>query len=591
MGQPQALLSFTKNDDDYEKGKLTHLRDKLSAAVRFQSGEEFLIFQPHQDMQWGQRRQERIREALAQVFLFIPVVTPSYLNDAHCREELTLFLERERSLGRDDLVLPIRYLPTSKLDTPGSDDLAQALATRESVDWTSLRRAALDSPEVTETIEQMATHVVAALGRAMAVPAEASSPEPAPSSSSPPATPPTPPSTAPPPTDEQRHQTDLLRRNLQHLMAVEKQLVQHSGDVSLQISRDDTITAINQSAAALGLGTYPQAVGALVQAAGLHTEYTAFLEHQRQALVEYQRRLKRQEIGASPLQRVNIQMQLDDVASRRAAIEAQQTALIAYVPATPAPTATTHTEAESGRLYAPMLPLVDAQRLLDCADSVAQVKVGQFVRGKLEGGRVTGTAWLIAPDLALTCWHVLHARHPDDEAARAADVAIQAENCLLTFNFTEIGAGIDYAVERLECADRNSYGLDYALLRLRNRDDRPLQARTPLTFDTDTPLRQISELYIIQHPRGMQQYGADGHFVAYTNQNHRMHYTNNTAEGTSGSPVLLRPYWRVVALHHGATRDRLHGEGIALRPILDDIKRQQPNIYAEIMNAQSTHSS
>jgi V8-like Glu-specific endopeptidase len=584
-------MSFTKFDDEYSNGQLAQLRRQLSTAMRALTGEEFLIFQPHQDIQWGQRPQDRIRAALAQVYLFIPVITPSYFNDERCREELALFLQRERSLGRDDLILPIRYLPTPKLENPGDDPLAQALATREPVDWTNPRLAGHNAPEVQTAIEQievqtaieqMATHVIAALNRATAPPA--SSPTPPPPAAAPP----------PPPSGEQRFQIDLLRRNLQHFMSVEKQLAVHPDDITLQMDRDRTVEAINQSAGSLGLGAYPQDVAALVQATELHADYSAFLEHQRQALVDYQRRLTLQEVSASPAARVTIQMQLHDVAQRLQEIERQQAALItatANPPPLAAPPGGIQTESSvaqaAGRLHAPMLPMAEVHRLLACADAVAQVRIGQVVRGNLEPGRVTGTAWLIAPDLALTCWHVMHARGDYDRKAKARDLDVQAQNCLLSFNFTEIGTGIDYGVAQIECANHDTSHLDYALLRLRDRPDHPLQTRTPLPLDADAPLTSISELYIIQHPRGMQQYGADGHVVTPINQNTRLHYTNNTAEGTSGSPVLVRPHWRVVALHQGATRDGLYGEGIMLRPILDDIRQQRPDIYTEMLQAQS----
>lgn len=564
--KPKAMMSFSRTDDTYEQGRLTQLRDALSAALRFQTGEDFLIFQPHQDIQWGQRPQDRIRAALEHVYLFIVVITPGYFTDSRCRDELMLFLERERRLGGDDLILPIRYLPTPRLENPGADVLAQALVGREMADWTALRRMRLDTPEVQSAIEQMATHVTAALRRV---------PPP------------------PPLVGEQRFQTDLLPRHLLRLMEIEKQLVRQPADINLQIEREQMVTAINQSASDLGLGPFPQDIVVLMQVTGLLASYSTFLEHQRQMLSDYQRHLRQQEIRASSVERVNLQLRLQDIAQRLDAIEQQQAVLIRAAPRPDAPSMLLgDTRAEQsivesgGRVSRPMLPLAEVYRLLACADAVAQVRVGQVVRGILKPGRATGTAWLIAPNLALTCWHVLHARGDTDPPAQAYDVDVQAHNCLLTFNFTEIGIGIEYGVERIECADRCTSGLDYALLRVQDRSDHPLRQRTPLPLDIHAPLTVISELYIIQHPRGLQQHGADGLYVMSLNQNMSLKYTVNTAQGTSGAPVLLRPHWRVVALHHGATEDMQYGEGIAIGPILDDIQRQRPDLFHEIVHVQ-----
>lgn len=657
--QPDAFLSFAKSDDDYEKGRLSQLRDALSAAVRFQSGETFRIFQPHQDVQWGQQSEERVRAALEQVVLFIPVITSGYLNDARCRNELARFLQREQQLGRTDLILPIRYLPTPKLQAPGDDALAQALATREPVDWTGLRRAALDSPQVEQAIEEMATHIIAALERVRA--ARAATP--------PPAAPPLA-QAAPPPSDsdEQRFESDLLKRHLLRLIEIDRQRVRSPDNINLQMDYDSTRVAINQSAAALGLGAFPDDLAAIVGAVGLRAEYSAFLENQRLEWQRRQQQVRGAEVSASPSDRVNMQMQVRDIAEHLEAIEQQQAALIT-APASSGPTsaqrttlrvmgaATDQTAEQSrslqrqldeveanirlieermaeyvlgtdvplqlikehrrlkekrdqllndinalvgppaaptesstveagGRLNALMLPTTEGRLWLARADGVAMVSIGQFVGGQLQARRSTGTAWLIAPDLALTCWHVLEARGPYDNRAKDQDVAVQAANCLLTFNFTEIGSGIDYGVTRIECADRNSNGLDYALLRLTNRSDYPLRDRTPLPLAAAAPLTAISELYIIQHPRGMPQRGAEGQFVQHIRQNTRMHYTINTDAGTSGSPVLVRPKWEVVGLHHGSTQDRRYGEGIALQPILADIRQQRPALYDELMQAQ-----
>jgi len=52
--QPVAFMSYVHFDDTHENGRLTQFRERLSAEVRMQTGEEFPIFQDRNDIRWGQ---------------------------------------------------------------------------------------------------------------------------------------------------------------------------------------------------------------------------------------------------------------------------------------------------------------------------------------------------------------------------------------------------------------------------------------------------------------------------------------------------------------------------------------------------------
>ena len=52
--------------------------------------------------------------------MLIPILTPSFFNSEPCRAELEQFLEREKELGRNDLVLPLYYI-----DHPAFSDEVQ----------------------------------------------------------------------------------------------------------------------------------------------------------------------------------------------------------------------------------------------------------------------------------------------------------------------------------------------------------------------------------------------------------------------------------------------------------------------------------
>ena len=66
------------------------------------------------------------------------MVSPLFLNSGPCRDEVTEFLDHERSLDRDDLILPVYFLLTAKLEKEEErdrDPIAKELAARQMFDW------------------------------------------------------------------------------------------------------------------------------------------------------------------------------------------------------------------------------------------------------------------------------------------------------------------------------------------------------------------------------------------------------------------------------------------------------------------------
>jgi len=161
-GQPTAFMSYARFDDEHDDGQLTAFRERLAAEIRVQVGEEFLIFQDHADIAWGQNWQQRIDQALDTVTLLLVIITPGFFRSQHCRAETEKFLDRERQLGRDDLILPVYYVSTPEIDDPGrrdADPLAAKLAERQHADWRELRFEATDSPTVRKAIAHLAARM------------------------------------------------------------------------------------------------------------------------------------------------------------------------------------------------------------------------------------------------------------------------------------------------------------------------------------------------------------------------------------------------------------------------------------------------
>jgi len=230
-----------------------------------------------------------------------------------------------------------------------------------------------------------------------------------------------------------------------------------------------------------------------------------------------------------------------------------------------------------------MIFTADWLRLLESIQAVGKVNVPQIIRGQLTECFPTGTGWLVAPNLALTCWHVIKARGDLGGRPRDADLKMQVTNSVLTFDYMQPGQGVEYQVTGIECYDAT---LDYALLSLKDRADYPLSKRQCLKLDVDLPLTLQKGLYIIQHPKGQPQQNSAGRFVRYKNdQPECILHSAPSEDGTSGAPVLNVTNWKVTALHNGENDNAHLREATLLRAILSHIQKGNRNVYNNIMNA------
>jgi hypothetical protein len=155
-------MSYVRFNDHHDDGQITQFRERLSAEVRAQTGEEFYIFQDRSDIAWGQAWQQRIDEALDAATLLLIIVTPSFFRSAMCRAEVERFLARERELGRQDLILPVYYVSAPELDDPllrDADELTRMVASRQLADWRELRFEPFTSPIVRRTMAQLAARI------------------------------------------------------------------------------------------------------------------------------------------------------------------------------------------------------------------------------------------------------------------------------------------------------------------------------------------------------------------------------------------------------------------------------------------------
>ncbi|PWV97690.1 cobaltochelatase CobT subunit [Hoeflea marina] len=158
---PLAFLSYVRDDDAHDRGRISDLRTRLEGEVRIQTGFPFPIFQDRNDIDWGERWRERIKEAIDSISFLIPIITPSYFRSHMCREEFEAFILRERALGLPRLILPIYYVTADEIDDSAKhpDDMAATLRERNWSDWRELRFTELDDSIIRKQIATLATTI------------------------------------------------------------------------------------------------------------------------------------------------------------------------------------------------------------------------------------------------------------------------------------------------------------------------------------------------------------------------------------------------------------------------------------------------
>lgn len=164
---PVAFMSYAHTDDEAADGGLTQLRRRLEREIMLQTGTEVTIFQDRGDIRWGEEWRARIESSLGEVAFLIPILTPNFFKSSACRRELDRFIQRERELGRRDLIFPIYYVTSGVLEDPNENDYLQAhvLADHQYADWRDLRFKSLNSEIFRRGIAEIAERLGTSISR------------------------------------------------------------------------------------------------------------------------------------------------------------------------------------------------------------------------------------------------------------------------------------------------------------------------------------------------------------------------------------------------------------------------------------------
>jgi tetratricopeptide (TPR) repeat protein len=173
-----GFFSYSREDDTDSYGRLSALRGRIQAELRGQLGrttKTFRLWQDKEAIPSGTLWASEIKVAVSQAVFFIPIITPTVVASRHCRFELEAFIEREASLGRDDLIFPILYIDVPGLEdgiTLQNDPILSLIASRQYVDWREFRFLDVDSTEVRREVGRFCTDIRNALRRRWVSPEE-----------------------------------------------------------------------------------------------------------------------------------------------------------------------------------------------------------------------------------------------------------------------------------------------------------------------------------------------------------------------------------------------------------------------------------
>ena len=134
-----GFWSYSRDDNSLDGGGILELARLLREEYNLLSGEPLELFIDHDSVAWGEQWRERIDSSLSQTTFFIPIITPRYFTRPECRRELLEFAAKAKSLGVEELILPILYVEIQGLSPENPDEAVALIAKTQYVDWRAIR--------------------------------------------------------------------------------------------------------------------------------------------------------------------------------------------------------------------------------------------------------------------------------------------------------------------------------------------------------------------------------------------------------------------------------------------------------------------
>lgn len=160
-----AFFSYARHDDKAVGGLLSKIRERLETEVRVHAGDaELEVFQDTDDIEPGDKWEDKLREAIDSSAFFIPVITPFYYNRPVCRRELEIWLANYKSEDERRRIIPVRFvgLPPAKMGKNGKpeDKLRAQIDAIQWIDFSDFRNNRSLRGKLSKEISKLAKMIV-----------------------------------------------------------------------------------------------------------------------------------------------------------------------------------------------------------------------------------------------------------------------------------------------------------------------------------------------------------------------------------------------------------------------------------------------
>jgi hypothetical protein len=159
----QCFISYTRHDNDDFDQIVDKLARSIANVYEGQTGNALEIFLDRESIGWGEDWRARIRLAIENATLFIPIITMRYFRSAPCTEELLAFYSNARQLGVTELILPLVVMGADRITSTDPRETVQLI---EGLNYKNIQAtwvAGSSSPEWRATVLSIASDIEKAI--------------------------------------------------------------------------------------------------------------------------------------------------------------------------------------------------------------------------------------------------------------------------------------------------------------------------------------------------------------------------------------------------------------------------------------------
>src|SRR5262245_39417707 len=135
-----GFFSYSREDDNDSRGRLSQLREQIRAELRSQlgrKGKDFKLWQDKFAIAYGTVWQDDLNSAILESVFLILIIIPCAIRSNNYKIEFDAFQARQERLGRTNLIFPILYITVPELndDSWRQHPVLKIVRNRQYPDW------------------------------------------------------------------------------------------------------------------------------------------------------------------------------------------------------------------------------------------------------------------------------------------------------------------------------------------------------------------------------------------------------------------------------------------------------------------------